>query len=900
MPFLLALILLAAPLTDEGRIEVPHETYTLGNGMIVILAPDHSLPRVEVNIWYRVGSKDEPAGRSGFAHLFEHLMFMGTERVPEFDVIMEAGGGANNATTSSDRTNYFDWGPATMLETLLWLESDRLEALPDSMTEDKLVLQREVVRNERRQSGENRPYGNADLMVNELMYPPGHPYQISVIGKHEDLEAATVGDVVDFFHRYYMPNNASLTIVGDFDPEHAKTLVDAYFGDLPPGPEPPAVKVDPVVLDGERRIELEDKQIQFPRLSFIYHSPAFMKPGDAEMDLVAGALSGSKSSRLYKRLVVDDRIALQVSAYQASSLLGSQFVIEVYAVPGARLAMIEAAVDEEIARLIEEGPTADELQRSVAEFETGAVSRLESLHARADSLNRYMFQYGDPDGFERDLDRYRRATPDSVRSWARSVLSPDRRLVMSVLPPGSRPPMTARDSQPIAPAASEFEPAVPAGSMRQSGMEVWHLQRTGLPLVNITLLLPGGQLAETPETAGLASLAASMMDEGAGELDALAFGDALQQLGASVGASAGSRETVVSLRVLKRHLDEALDLYHAALTRPRFDAQDFERVQRLQVEGLRSALQDPNQVARQVAAGLWFGSEHPYGRPGGGTPQSVAALDLAAARAFHASVARPQGALLVIAGDVNAEEAAAIADRIDRGWPTAGAAAAPHVTPVPGLRPMRVVMVDRPGAPQTVLRFMMPGQAGTDPKRLATDVLNTALGGSFTSRLNQNLREDKGYTYGARSGFARFPDQGLFIASSSVRTDVTGASIGEFLMEFARIRAGDVDAAEAASSSSSVRSRLVAGYESLGSTVGTWLAMRDRGSPPQAAAGDLAALGRVTAEELNALANSAIPVEHMLLVMVGDASAVLPQLEGLPLPPVEIVDEHGLPVEEGR
>jgi predicted Zn-dependent peptidase len=576
-------------------------------------------------------------------------------------------------------------------------------------------------------------------------------------------------------------------------------------------------------------------------------------------------------------------------------------VIEVYAVPGVPLPMIEAAVDEELTRFLAEGPTADEIQRAVAEFETGAVSRLESLHARADALNRYQFHYGTPDGFERDLDRYRQATPGSVMSWGRSVLNPDRRLVMTVMPAGSRPAKTARDTRPVmADQAPPFDPAVPSGTQRDSGMQVWHMERSGLPLVNISLLLPGGTLAESGETAGLATLAASMMDEGAGELDALAFGDALQKLGAGFGASAGARETVVTMRVLKRHLDEALDLFHEALTNPRFDAADFDRVQSLQIEGLRSQLQDPNQVARQVSSALWFGEDHPYGRPGGGTPESVGALSLDAARNFHASVARPDGALLVIAGDVSSEEAAQIADRIDRDWPAQGDAPVAHPTPVPQPRGARVVMVDRPGAPQTVLRFIMPGQAGNDPARLSTDVLNTALGGSFTSRLNQNLREDKGYSYGAGSGFARLPDQGYFVASSSVKTDVTGASIKEFLYEFDRIRGGDIDAAETASAASSLRSRMVAGYESLGSTVGTWLSLRDRGSPPEAAADDFAALSSVTADSLNSLAPQVIPTDQMLLVMVGDASAVLPQLEGLPLPAVEIVDEHGHAVGGGH
>jgi predicted Zn-dependent peptidase len=897
---LLCGLLVALPAAaQERRIEVPHEQYVLGNGLAVILAPDHSLPRVEVNIWYRVGSKDEKPGRSGFAHLFEHLMFMGTARVPSFDVPIEAGGGANNATTSADRTNYFDWGPAAMLETLLWLEADRLESLDEAMNDEKLITQREIVRNERRQNGENRPYGTADLLVNELLYPPGHPNQIDVIGKHEDLVAATVADVTDFFQRFYVPNNASLCVAGDFDPAVTKAAIERYFGDLPAGPEPPRVRVDPVVLDGERRVVLEDK-IQFPRLSMVWHSPAYFHPGDAELDLVGDALSNGKASRLYKRLVVEDGSAVDVAAYQASSLLGSQFRVEVYAVPGADLAAIEAAVDEELLRLVSAGPTDAELTRAVAGIETRVVSSLQSLHARADSLNRYLMHYGTPDGFERDLDRYRRATPEGVRAWARSTLDPGRRLVMTVLPEGSLPQSSARDTAPPAPAGgTAFEPPVPAASRRPSGLELWHSPRPGLPLVDVTLVLPGGTLAETEAQAGLATLTASMLEEGAGERDAPAFSDALQQLGASFDVSAGRRETYVSLRVLERNLDAALELFHDAVVRPRMAAEDFERARRLHVEALRQALDDPASVARMAAAAAFYGPGHAYGRPGGGYPETVAALELADVKAFHARLARPQAALLILAGDVTVERAAAIAARLDTGWPRGEPLTVPERLPVPAPAPPRAVLVDRPGASQTIVVFQMPGQAGTDPLRLPADVFNTLLGGSFTSRLNQNLREDKAYTYGAGSRFERAPDQGSFGASAQVRTDVTGASIGEFLAEFERIRAGGIAPEEVGSAASTVRSRIVSGYESLGSTVRTWLALRERGAGPEDAARDLAALPGIDAAQLDALAAGLVPVEHMLLVLVGDAEALLPQLLELPLPPVQRVDERGRIVEAG-
>ncbi|HZJ70397.1 MAG TPA: insulinase family protein, partial [Planctomycetota bacterium] len=494
------------------------------------------------------------------------------------------------------------------------------------------------------------------------------------------------------------------------------------------------------------------------------------------MDIVGSALSEGTNSRLYQRLVVKDGLAVDVAAYQASRLLGSLFHVDVMAAPGADLAALEAAVDDELGRLLSQGLEPGERERTVARIETNSVRSLESLHARADRLNQYLMAFGDPDGFERDLDRYRRATDEGVAAWARSVLDPQRRLVMTVLPEGSRAHDVARDRRPAeANAAPAFDPPVPSMSRRESGLEVWHLQRTGLPLVAISLVLPNGAITETPEQAGLATLAASMMEEGAGDLDSRAFAQALQQLGADFSVTAGLRQTIVQLNVLEEHLDEALALFHEAVARPRFDAADFERVRRLQAESLRQALDDPGTVARQVGARLWYGERHPYGRPVGGFPETVEKLALEQAREFQAGLAQPKGALLVMAGDLDPARARAVADALDKDWPKAAhpLPAVPASTPAAALQPPRAVLVDRPDAPQTVVSFIMPGQAGTDPERIPADVLNSLFGGSFTSRLNQNLREDKGYTYGAYSSFGATRFRGTWVSSAEVRTDVT-------------------------------------------------------------------------------------------------------------------------------
>jgi predicted Zn-dependent peptidase len=415
--------------------DVKFEKYQLDNGMTVILHEDHALPVVGINTWYYVGAKEESPHRSGFAHLFEHLMFMGTDRVPtgQFDTIMESGGGSNNASTAFDRTNYFSNGPSSLLPTLLWLDADRLEDLGRTMNQFKLDRQREVVLNERRQSFENAPYGMSELLITAKMFPEGHPYHNEVIGTREDIEKAQVKDVKEFFATFYVPNNASLVVAGDFDPAKVKPLVAKLFGTLPKAKEPVHKTAAPVKLETVLRETTHDK-VQLPRISYVYHSPPNFSDGDAEMDLLGAVLSQGKSSRLYKRLVMDEKIATDVSAYQNSAKLQSMFRIDVMTPPDADLDKVEKIMDEEIGRLLTEGIKPAELEQRKATVELAKLSQLQSVAAKADKLNEYEFNFGTPDGFKRDLDRYRQATPESVQGWAKKVLTPGARLIVRVLP----------------------------------------------------------------------------------------------------------------------------------------------------------------------------------------------------------------------------------------------------------------------------------------------------------------------------------------------------------------------------------------------------------------------------------------------------------------------------------
>lgn len=435
---LLTVTPLAATAQEAPRLEVPYERFVLPNGLTVILHEDRATPTVAVNVWYHVGSGREKPGRTGFAHLFEHIMFEGSGHVPEgkFDEWLEGAGGDNNGSTNVDRTNYWENVPSNALELALYLEADRMGWLLDAMSPGKVDGQRDVVKNERRQSYENRPYGLAFPTLGEVLYPEDHPYHWPTIGYMEDLTAASYEDVVEFHRTYYGPNNASLSIAGDIDVEETKRLVEKWFGEIPPGPPVAPIDPPPAWLTGEKRLTLEDR-VQLPRTYVCWLTPAHYHPGDAEMDVVGNVLAGGKNSRLYKRLVYDLQAAQDVSAFQASSAMSSEFCVIVTARAGHSLDELEAIVDEEIATLAEGGPTEREVQRAVNQFEASFLDDLERVGGfggKADRLNGYEFAVGNPDWFQEDLSRYRALAPSDVKAAAETWLPLDRRVVLRVVP----------------------------------------------------------------------------------------------------------------------------------------------------------------------------------------------------------------------------------------------------------------------------------------------------------------------------------------------------------------------------------------------------------------------------------------------------------------------------------
>jgi len=889
-----ALFLAATPVLSAQQVKF--EKYKLPNDMTVILHEDHALPVACVNIWYRVGSKDETDRRSGFAHLFEHLMFMGTRRVANgaFDTIMEKSGGYNNASTAEDRTNYFSFGPASLLPTLLWLDADRLEDLGKEMTKEKLDKQRDVVRNERRQTSEMQPYGKSELLIPELMYPKDHPYAHTVIGSHEDLEAATVDDVKSFFATYYVPCNATLVVAGDFKSDEIKPLVARLFGTLPRGNDPIHKTAEPVTLSGVKRQTCTDK-VQFAKTTFVYHSPARFQPGDAEMDLIADILANGKSSRLYKRLVYDDQIATDVSVFQESRLLGSMFLVSLTAKPGVSLDALEKAADEEIARLQKDGPTPDELKRNQVSTEVNMISGLQALLTKADKLNEYNFYLGTPDGFTSDLQRYRDATAEGITTWARKTLTPQARLILRVLPESEAGEDKPRETQPAVADAGAFAPQMPETFTLSNGIEVRHWRKNELPLISVSMQLLGGAGADDATKSGAALLTAQMLSEGAGERDALAFSDALDLLGANFSAAADQEYTNVNLSVLRRNLDAALGLFADAVVRPRFDAKEWDRVKSLHLEDLKQDEDEPTTVAGRVGLRAYFGDAHPYGRPVVGTIDTVGKLTLDDLKALHAARFAPANARLFVAGDLTAEEAKAALEKALGSWKTSAAfkAPAPLAAAAPAHKQPRVVIVDKPGAVQTVVRFYLPGPVFKTPDRVGLDMMNVIFGGSFTSRLNQNLREKNGYTYGARSTFVMGPTAGYFSAASNVKADVTGKALQEFISEFKNIHGGDISADEAAKAAQQQRTETIQSFQGLGGILATARLLESNGLPFSTIGEDLAAIGKVDAAKLNGLSKDYLKYDQALLVLVGDKGLILKQIADLVLPTPEELTVRG-------
>jgi zinc protease len=901
------------------------EKYKLKNGLEVILLEDHRLPLVATNLWYHVGPANERPGLTGFAHLFEHMMFQGSKHIGDdahFKLLEGAGASDINGTTDFDRTNYFETLPSNQLELALWLESDRMGFLLDTLDGAKLANQRDVVRNERRQ-GENSPYGLVEEEVFHQLFPKTHPYYANVIGSHADIESARLKDVREFFKLYYAPNNASLAIVGDIDKAQAKALVEKYFGPIASGAPVPKINATTPPITAERRAVVTD-QVELPRVYMAWLTDPIYKPGDAEADLLALILGGGKSSRLYKRLVYERQIAQDVAASQYSLILGSVFQIQATAKPGVKPEDLEKAINEELDAVRKDGVTADQLARARNVIQTRIVQGLETLGGFggvADRLNQYNHFLGDPGFLAKDLERYDKATPAALQKLAQQKLTNNSRVVVYGVPgkkvvddvpktteaEASTPATPAngnaaqsddawRNQPPQAGAASKLALPVPKSFKLANGLTIMLVEQHNLPVVAANLVVLSGSEANPADKPGLASFTADMLDEGTTKRSTLQIAEDVAAIGASLGTGSSSDSSSVSVRTLKKNADAALDILADVALQPAFSAKELERVRNTRLTQLLQQSDNPNVLASKIFNSEVYGTNHPYGYTELGTQESIKAVTREDMLKFWQAGYVPENAALVVAGDLTESELRALAEKHFGKW--TGKASSFTRPDVRASTARHIVVVDKPGAPQTALRIGMVGVPRASADYVPIEVMNTGLGGLFSSRINMNLREKNGYTYGAGSVFQFRRGPGPFYTATSVRTDVTAPAVREIFNELERIRTSDVSAEELKIAKDSFARSLPGLFETTGQAAASIGQLFIYNLPLDYYRTLPGKIDAVTIADVRRVAEKYLIPESMVIVAVGDRSKIEPELQKLNLGKLEARGLDGKPTPE--
>ena len=856
-----------------------------------------------VCVAYHVGSKNERAGRTGFAHFFEHMMFRGTKNVPNYDVPLQETGAQSNAFTSEDMTVYFETVSSEYLERALYLEAERLAFLPTALEQSKFDTEREVVKNERRQSIDNVPYGLVEETLLARVFPKGHPYSWSVIGSMKDLNSASLDDLKAFFAEFYHPANATLCLAGDFDPELAKVLIDRYFSPLAPGPRPAAVKSRPVTA-AAAAVELAD-EVQLPRIHWAWPTVGEDHPDAPALDLLATVLAGGETSRLYKTLVRDLRIAKDVSADNDSKEIAGFFTLQATAAEGKSTGEIETVFQKEIARLRHEAPSPAEIARVLARIETGFYARLTRPIGRAIAISTGFAQHDDPHHYRKEFARYFQVTPADVQRVAARYLVDSQGEAPGPAGQAWRVEDRAGARRPRSGQCQECGDQLPGPGARARLVEAARPGPIGrLPA---SALRPpealkrhrslDRDLEDPAARAGFASgplrhRRRSGREGGTGEPDREAArpgnqgthghgaGGGLRATGAGVRVGAGRDDTGVGVSVLARHLQPTLDLLAEMITSPRFDAKDFDRERSLQLAGLLQGPDNVSWLARRALPVVMFGPDHAYGKPSEGFPETVKHLTLDDVRAFHASGSGPKGTTLIVTGDVDPDALTHSLEQTLGRWQGSNSGPRPRtaspVKPEPGV----IYLVDKPGAVQSVINVGRHWVDRRDPRYVATLVGNHLLGEDFLSRLNKNLREDHGYTYGAGSAFDFRRSGSIWRVSTSVRADATAPALQEIIKELDALAGAKPITAEEIDKARSAQARSYPEeFESPSGIAGALSEIAEFGLPADYLETFLPSLEKVSPADIQqAMTEVVAPAERFILV-VGDRKTLEPELD---------------------
>jgi len=896
-----------------SELAIPYEKYVLANGLTVVVHEDHSDPIVHVDITYHVGSAREEVGKSGFAHFFEHMMFQGSDNVgdEEHFKIVSQSGGTMNGSTNRDRTNYYQTLPSNQLETALWLEADRMGFLLDAVTQKKFEVQRSTVKNERGQNYDNRPYGLVYEKASAALYPYGHPYSWTTIGYLEDLNRGNVQDLKNFFLRWYGPNNATLTVGGDVTPAQVVKLAEKYFGSIKRGPEVQNMKVPAPVLTQDRYISYEDN-VRFPMLQMTFPSVPRFHQDEVPLDLLAEILGQGKNSILYKNLVKTQK-AVQASASNPAAELAGEFSITVLPFPTQTLADMEKLVREALVEFEKTGISEDALTRFKVSYETNEINNLSSVSGKTSALASYQTFRGNPNQLPADLKRHKAVTKEDVMRVYNQYIKGKHAVILSVVPKG-KPELIARadnfkvdPSGYVAPkdqysglkyvkANDNFDrskqPASGANPVVEvppfwtakagNGIQVIGAESDEVPTVTLLLSVKGGHKLEAkdPGKAGIAALTSSMLNEASQKYTSEEISSELDKLGSSISFYSGADRMNVSVQSLTKNLDATLALLEERMLHPRFDQADFDRLKKQTLENIANQSTQASVVASNVYNKLLYGDGHIMAIPVIGTAASVGSLTLDDVKAFYQNNFSPSVSDLVIVGDISQKEVMPKLSFLSK-W-QAKPVEIPAAAKTAKIDKTKIYLVNKDKAAQSEIRIgymALPYDATGEYYR--STIMNYVLGGAFNSRINLNLREDKGYTYGAGSYFSGSESAGPYTAYAGVRSDASDSSVVEFMKEIKRYSEQGITDDELAFVKSAIGQSDALKYET-GFQKASFLNNIIRYKlDADFVKKQNEILKNITKEEINALAKKHLPAGQMNIVLVGDKATIKPGLEKL-------------------
>ncbi|WP_066829376.1 M16 family metallopeptidase [Rufibacter ruber] len=910
-----------------GELVIPYEKYVLPNGLTVIVHEDHSDPVVHVDVTYHVGSAREEVGKSGFAHFFEHMMFQGSDNVADeehFKIVSQSGG-TLNGTTNRDRTNYFETVPSNQLETALWLEADRMGFLLDAVTQKKFEVQRETVKNERGQRYDNSPYGLVYEKVSAALYPYGHPYSWTTIGYIEDLNRVDVNDLKNFFLRWYGPNNATLTVGGDVTPAQVVKLAEKYFGPIPKGPEVKNMKLPAPVLTQDRYISYEDN-IRFPMVQMTLPTVPASHPDEAALDVLSRVIGGGRTSIIYQNLVKTQK-ANQAGAYHSTSELAGEFTLTARTFPDKSLADMEKELRNAIAEFEKKGVSDDDLEKFKASAEASFINRLSSVSGKTSTLAAYQTFNGNPNYLKQEMQAIQSVTREDVMRVYNKYVKGKKAVILSVVPKG-KPEMVAKadnytvDKSGYKAPADQYaglkyvkakdtfdrskKPAAGANPTitvppfwkqnLANGIKVIGSKNDEVPTVTLLFTLQGGHKLEAhdPSKAGIASLTASMLNESSVKRSAEDISTEMEKLGSSISFGSGSESMTVQVQSPVKNLDATLALLEERMFSPKFDQIEFDRLKKQRLEAIKNQSTQPTVVADNVYNKMLYGEGNIRAVPVVGTVQTVENISLEDVKKFYQNYFSPSVTNLVIVGDVEQNQIMPKLAFLNKWQPKQ--VTMPSDFKTAGIDKTKIFIVDKEKAAQSEIRIgymALPYDATGEYYKAS--LMNYVLGGAFNSRINLNLREDKGYTYGARSGFSGTEEAGPFTASAGVRSNASDASVVEFMKEIKRFREEGITDEELAFMKSAIGQSDARRYETSFQKAAFLNNMLRYNLTPDYVAKQNEILQNITKEEINALAKKYLPVDNMSIMLVGDKAAIKPGLEKLGYEVVEL-DPDGAPI----